>query len=318
MTGQRCYETYCVAVGHRAHDGRPLPPWRDLGETQRRGWNAVAAGRLADSVVALLGWIGLLALGLALLLGAGGCTVQDQLAAAKGALGALRAEQAAETARDPVRAYYEERNMSEAAADLDELADWCEEARDRWGDDALDDSPTYDQVCEQLLQLLAAPPECPPPALCPAAAPHTEPRAAAPAPIAAPPPAQPPPTVLPPAAAEAEGLHDPPAPGAVSGDLHAGHGVNLTAATRALERELWAEARRWAALWTQTSGCRDALAEVHYALGAPRIRGFARMLGEVRSGDWAEAAYELRASEWARTVGARAERIAATLEEDCP
>ena len=91
MTGERCYDTYCVAVDGHAHDGRPLPRWRDLGATQRRGWDAVARGRLAESALALLGWIGLLALGLALLLGAGGCTVQDQLAAAKGALGALRA-----------------------------------------------------------------------------------------------------------------------------------------------------------------------------------------------------------------------------------
>ena len=72
MTGKRCYETYCVAVGHTAHDGRPLPRWCDLGETQRRGWDAVAAGRVADDVMALLGWIGLFALGAALLLGAGG------------------------------------------------------------------------------------------------------------------------------------------------------------------------------------------------------------------------------------------------------
>lgn len=121
---------------------------------------------------------------------------------------------------------------------------------------------------------------------------------------------------LPPAVRTAEGLHDPPSPGAVTGDVHAGHGVNLTAAVRRLERELWAEASAWAR-WTDDEACRRALAEVHYALGAPAVQGFDRMRGEIASGDWKEAAYELRQSRWARQVGDRAERIAATLETEC-
>ena len=229
-----------------------------------------------------------------------GCTFQDQLAAARGALDAVRSQQAAEAARDPIRAYYEERNMSEAASDADEIADWCEEVRDRWGDDAVDDSPTYDQVCERLLQLLAPCSEFhgEGPAL---RAPAVPPAAAA----------------LPPAARAAEGHQPEPAPGAVSGELHAGHGVNLSDAARRLEAALWREAQEWASRWTEAAACRDALAEVHYALGASRIRGFQRMLGEIASEDWAEAAYELRSSEWARVVGDRAKRIARTLEEDC-
>lgn len=122
---------------------------------------------------------------------------------------------------------------------------------------------------------------------------------------------------LPPAVRTAEGLHDPPSPGVASGDLHGGHGVNLSDAARRLERRLWDEALAWAGHWTDVDACREALAEVHYALGAARVREFARMLGELRSGDWPEAAYELRQSEWARTVGDRAERIAAALETEC-
>ena len=241
-----------------------------------------------------------------LALALGGCTVQDQLRAARGALEAVRGERAAEIARDPVRAYFEDRNMSEAVSDADEIADWCEEVADRWGDDALDDSPTFDQVCERLLPLLA-PPDRP--------APNTRAASAPSAPSAGPTGAVP---ALPARVRRAEGDHDPPGPGPISGDLHAGHGVNLSDAARRLEGELWGEATRWAVRWTDSIACRDALAEVHFALGAARVRGFTRMLGEVRSGDWAEAAYELRRSQWARQVGARAERIASTLEESCP
>ena len=235
-----------------------------------------------------------------------GCTLQDQLAAARGALDAVRGEQAAEAARDPVRAYFEDRNMSEAMADLDEIEDWCEEVRDRWGDDARDDSPTYDQVCERLVELLAEP-ECP---ACPRPIrPESLPSASM-----APPPAA---SALPAAVRDAEGLHDPPSPDA-NGFLHIGHGVNLSALAAAESAKLWREATDWADRWTDVPACRDALAEIHYALGAPSLRGFKRMLGEIESRDWTEAAYELRQSDWARTVGARAERIASTLAEDCP
>ena len=250
-------------------------------------------------------WDGAILVALAALVAvaAAGCTVQDQLAAAKGAVNALRAEQLAERERDPVRAYFEERNLSEAVGDADEIADWCEEARDRWGDDALDDSPTYDQVCELLLTRLTRPAE-PCPDACPERV-RTRPEAAPPA------------AALPPAVAAAEGLHDPPSPGAVSGDVHAGHGVNITDLANREAARLWREAAAWAGRWTDADACRDALAEVHYALGAARIRAFTRMLGEIESGDWKEAAYELRRSKWARQVGGRAERIARTLEVDC-
>lgn len=256
------------------------------------------------------------ALACALALALGGCTVQDQLAAAKGALDALRSEQRAEIERDPIRAYFEARNMSEAAGDAEEMADWCEEVGDRWGDDALDDSPTYDQVCERLLLRLLAEPDCPD---TPERAPRGAVRpTAAGTSLGTSVPQSPPPASLPAAVAAAEGLHDPPAPGAVSGDLHGGHGANLSDAARRLEGQLWAEAVRWASRWTDAEACRGALAEIHYALGAARIREFTRMLGEIESADWPEAAYELRQSKWARQVGPRAERIAAALAEDCP
>lgn len=39
--GSRAYATYGAAVGWKTHDGRPMPPWFDLGPTVQAGWMAV-------------------------------------------------------------------------------------------------------------------------------------------------------------------------------------------------------------------------------------------------------------------------------------
>ena len=43
--GSRAYATYGAAVGWKTHDGRPMPPWFDLGPTVQAGW--IAVGRQA-------------------------------------------------------------------------------------------------------------------------------------------------------------------------------------------------------------------------------------------------------------------------------
>lgn len=151
----------------------------------------------------------------------------------------------------------------------------------------------------------------PPPAAAPPAAPCPCPECPAAVPPATAPPA------IPPAVSAAEGGQRPPYVGGPSGDVHLGEGVNLTALANAEAARLWREAAAWADQWTDAEQCRDALAEVHYALGAGRLRGFGRMLGELESRDWDQVGYELLQSEWARVVGARAERIASTLKRDC-
>lgn len=37
------WAAYCEAVQQTSFDGKPLPEWDMLGETQRKGWEAAAA-----------------------------------------------------------------------------------------------------------------------------------------------------------------------------------------------------------------------------------------------------------------------------------
>lgn len=54
----------------------------------------------------------------------------------------------------------------------------------------------------------------------------------------------------------------------------------------------------------------NALAEMAYNLGWPRLSGFHDMLAACRAGDWRKAAAECLDSDWARQVKGRALRIA--------
>ena len=66
----------------------------------------------------------------------------------------------------------------------------------------------------------------------------------------------------------------------------------------------------------------DALSEARKAvlvnmafnLGYARLSGFLRMLQAVRDGRFADAAHEMRDSDWAVQVGPRAERLAKIME----
>lgn len=57
-----------------------------------------------------------------------------------------------------------------------------------------------------------------------------------------------------------------------------------------------------------------ALANMLFNLGLAKLKGFKRTLGAMERGDYAMAAVGMRASLWAKQVGARAERLAAMME----
>ncbi len=57
----------------------------------------------------------------------------------------------------------------------------------------------------------------------------------------------------------------------------------------------------------------NALLNMLFNLGEPRFRGFKKMIAAIKEGDWKKAADEALDSKWASQVGARADRIAATL-----
>lgn len=59
----------------------------------------------------------------------------------------------------------------------------------------------------------------------------------------------------------------------------------------------------------------DALANMAFNLGWPRLSGFKKMLGFLESGDFQFAADEALASTWAGQVGERAQRIATAFKE---
>lgn len=47
--GSEAYAAYGAAVGWKTHDGRPMPPWFDLGPLVQGGWMAV--GRMQRDAV---------------------------------------------------------------------------------------------------------------------------------------------------------------------------------------------------------------------------------------------------------------------------
>lgn len=58
----------------------------------------------------------------------------------------------------------------------------------------------------------------------------------------------------------------------------------------------------------------QVLANMAYNLGITRLCGFVRMLAACKAGLWQNAADEMRNSQWARQVGARAHRLAKEME----
>lgn len=60
--------------------------------------------------------------------------------------------------------------------------------------------------------------------------------------------------------------------------------------------------------WPHSAG--NAIAEMAYNLGIPRLMRFENMLAACRAGDWRKAAAECVDSDWARQVKGRALRIA--------
>lgn len=66
--------------------------------------------------------------------------------------------------------------------------------------------------------------------------------------------------------------------------------------------------------WRKMSEARQrALLNMCFNMGLARLLGFTNMLNALRVNDWAAAAKEALDSDWAREVGARAQRIAATF-----
>ena len=70
--------------------------------------------------------------------------------------------------------------------------------------------------------------------------------------------------------------------------------------------------------WTRfMSGARQrVLANMIFNMGLPTVRQFTNTLAAMQRGDFAGAAAGMRASLWARQVGARAERLAVLMERD--
>lgn len=73
-----------------------------------------------------------------------------------------------------------------------------------------------------------------------------------------------------------------------------------------------AQAFPWAAAMTETR--QRVLANMAFNLGLPKLRKFRNTLSAMERGDYAAAAAGMRASLWARQVGARAERLAQAME----
>lgn len=109
-----------------------------------------------------------------------------------------------------------------------------------------------------------------------------------------------------------------------AGKLTVGYGVNLDAGIDATEadwllghREAKAEEAVVAYLpWTAAldPGRHSVLVEMAYNLGIEGLLGFRHTLDAVHEGRWADAAAGMRASLWARQIGARAERLAVKME----
>lgn len=66
--------------------------------------------------------------------------------------------------------------------------------------------------------------------------------------------------------------------------------------------------------WKSLSEPRQrAIANMAFNMGIHRLLGFTNMLAAIRAGDFNKASQEALNSEWARQVGARAQRIAVLL-----
>lgn len=63
-----------------------------------------------------------------------------------------------------------------------------------------------------------------------------------------------------------------------------------------------------------TSARQRVLANMLFNMGLKTLRGFRHTLAAMERGDYAAAAMGMRASKWARQVGARAERLARLME----
>ena len=51
--GRAAFEAYSASKGGKTHDGKPIPPWEDLGGDVRAGWQAAAEGALTQAKVLL-------------------------------------------------------------------------------------------------------------------------------------------------------------------------------------------------------------------------------------------------------------------------
>ena len=58
---------------------------------------------------------------------------------------------------------------------------------------------------------------------------------------------------------------------------------------------------------------KDAFVEMVFNMGPGRVAGFRNMLRAIREHDWAEAAWQMLDSKWARQVGKRADRLAGQM-----
>ena len=62
-------------------------------------------------------------------------------------------------------------------------------------------------------------------------------------------------------------------------------------------------------------GVHNALYEMTYQMGVPRVMGFKRMLGAIHEGDWQRAHDEALNSKWAGQTPERAKRVAGGMLE---
>jgi lysozyme len=67
-------------------------------------------------------------------------------------------------------------------------------------------------------------------------------------------------------------------------------------------------------MYLDTQARRDVLVEMVFNMGAPRVKGFKRMLEAIRASKWALAAQEMLDSQWAEQVGRRAYRLSDVMK----
>lgn len=64
-----------------------------------------------------------------------------------------------------------------------------------------------------------------------------------------------------------------------------------------------------------TDSRQQVLCNMAFNMGLPSLLGFKNTLAAMKAGDYRAAAAGMRASKWAKQVGARAERLAKTMEQ---